>query len=217
MRRWLVVGFLLLGSFAALFARGRWGDSYSDFHYARDRAFDLIHVRLEISFDETERSLSGKVTHTFTSILPEQRFLFLDAVGLEIEKVSDTAGNLLAFEQLDTKLKIDLGLPFRPFLDTFAIIIEYGGRPKAGVYFVQPDSKYPRKKHAIWTQGEDENTRYWIPIYDYPNDRATSEMIVTVPEKYLAVSNGELVSDTRNGGRRVFHWREKVPHVSYLI
>jgi len=217
MRRWLVVGFLLLGSFAALFARGRWGDSYSDFHYARDRAFDLIHVRLEISFDERERSLSGKVTHTFSPILPEQKFLFLDAVGLKIEKVSDTAGNSLAFEQLDDKLKIDLGLPFRPFADTFAITIDYGGKPKAGVYFVQPDAKYPRKRRQIWTQGETENTRYWIPIYDYPNDRATSEMIVTVPEKYLAVSNGELVSDTRSGGKRVFHWRENVPHVTYLI
>ncbi len=217
MRRWLVVGLLLVVSFAPLSARGRWGDAHSDFHYARDRAFDLIHVKLEISFNEAEHSLSGRVTHTFTPILPEQRFLFLDAVGLEIKNVADPTGNLLAFEQLDDKLKIDLGLPFRPLADTFAITIEYGGRPKAGVYFVESDGQYPRKRHAIWTQGEDEYTRYWIPIYDYPNDKATSEVLVTVPEKYLAVSNGELISDTRTGGKRVFHWRENVPHSTYLI
>ncbi|MCI0596251.1 MAG: M1 family metallopeptidase, partial [candidate division Zixibacteria bacterium] len=217
MRRWIIAGFLLLTSFATPSARERWGDAHSDFHYARDRVFDLIHVRLEISFNEAERSLSGKVTHTFSPLLPEQKFLFLDAVGLEIKKVTDAAGNSLAFEPLDTELKVDLGLPFRPFADTFAVTVEYGGRPKAGVYFVQPDAKYPRKNSQIWTQGETENTRYWIPIYDYPNDQATSEMIVTVPEKYLAVSNGELVSDTRSGGRRVFHWRENVPHVPYLI
>ncbi|MGH8003444.1 MAG: M1 family metallopeptidase, partial [Limisphaerales bacterium] len=217
MRRWLAAGLFVFVSFAALAARGKWGDSHSDFHYARDRAFDLVHVRLEISFNEAERSLAGKVTHTFSPILPEQRFLFLDAVGLEIRKVTDTAGNSLAFELLDDKLKIDLGLPFKPFVDTFAITIEYGGKPKAGVYFVHPDAIYPRKRNAIWTQGETENTRYWIPIYDYPNDRATSEMIVTVPEKYLAVSNGELVSNTPSGGKRVFHWREGVPHVTYLI
>lgn len=217
MRRFAVVGFLLFVSFAGLSARGKWGDEYSDFHYARDRAFDLIHTKLEISFNESERSLSGKVTHTFTPILPEQKFLYLDVIGLKIEKVTDTAGNLLAFEQTDKKLKIDLGLPFKPFVDTFSVTIEYGGRPQAGVYFVEPDAKYPHKKHEIWTQGEDEYTRYWIPIYDYPNDKATSEVIVTVPEKYLAVSNGELISDTRAGGRRVFHWREAVPHSTYLI
>ncbi|MCI0331442.1 MAG: HEAT repeat domain-containing protein [candidate division Zixibacteria bacterium] len=217
MRRLAAAALISMVFFTLLSARGRWGDSHSDFHYARDRAFDLIHVRLEISFDEAERSLSGKVTHTFTPILPEQRFLFLDAVGLKIEKVSDPAGNSLAFEQLDEKLKIDLGLPFKPFADTFVITIEYGGQPKAGLYFVQPDSKYPRKRRQIWTQGETEDTRLWIPIYDYPNDRATSEVIVIVPEKYLAVSNGELVSDTRTGGKRVFHWREGVPHVTYLI
>ncbi len=217
MRRWSVAVFLLMTSFATLYARGRWGDVHSDFHYARDRVFDLIHVRLEISFNEAERSLSGKVIHTFSPLLPEQKFLYLDAAGLEIQKVSDQNGNSLAFEQSDTELKIDLGLPFRPFADTFALTVEYGGRPKAGVYFVQPDSKYPRKRRQIWTQGETENTRYWIPIYDYPNDKATSEMMVTVPEKYLAVSNGELVSDTRAGGKRIFHWRENVPHVPYLI
>ena len=124
MRRWLAAGFLLLGSFAVLFARGRWGDSYSDFHYARDRAFDLIHVKLEISFDEVQHSLSGKVTHIFSPILPEQKFLYLDAVGLEIQKISDPTGNSLAFEQLDTQLKVDLGLPFKPFVDTFSLTVE---------------------------------------------------------------------------------------------
>lgn len=217
MRRWLVAGLFVLISIAALSARGRWGDQYSDFHYARDRVFDLIHTKLEISFNESERSLSGKVTHTFTPLLPEQRFLYLDAVGLEIKKVTDPAGNLLLFEHLEKVLKIDLRLPYRAFADTFAVTIEYAGRPKAGLYFVQPDAQYPRKRRQIWTQGETENTRYWIPIYDYPNDRATSEMIVTLPEQYLAVSNGELVSDTRAGGKRVFHWRENVPHVPYLI
>ncbi len=217
MREFKFASLFLLTTFAALFARGRWGDQYSDFHFARDRAFDLIHTRLEISFNEKERSLAGKVTHTFTPLLPNQRFVVLDAVGLNIEKISDPTGNSLAFDQFDGKLKIDLGLPFRPQFDTFFVTIDYNGKPKEGIYFVQPDSRYPRKKHQIWSQGEDEYTRYWIPIYDYPNDKATSEVLVTVPEKYLAVSNGELVSDTRANDMRTFHWRENVPHVTYLI
>jgi len=217
MRRIKFTSLFLLTTFAALFARGRWGDQYSDFHFARDRVFDLIHSKLEISFNEKERSLAGKVTHTFTPLLPNQRFVVLDAVGLNIEKISDPTGNSLAFDQFDGKLKIDLGLPFRAQFDTFFVTIEYNGKPKEGIYFVQPDAKYPRKRHQIWSQGEDEYTRHWIPIYDYPNDKATSEVLVTVPEKYLAVSNGELVSNKRANGLRTFHWRENVPHVTYLI
>ncbi len=215
MRRLSLAGFCFILSISVLFARGKWGNEYSDFHFARDRAFDLIHTRLEVSFNETERSIAGKVTNRCTPLLPEQRYLILDAVGLKVENISDPTGNSLPFEQFEGKLKIDLGLPYKT-VDTFLVIIAYSGRPQAGVYFVQPDAKYPRKRRQIWTQSEDENARFWIPTYDYPNDRATSEILVTVPEKYLAVSNGELVSDTRAGGKRTFHWRENVPHVTYL-
>ena len=40
-----------------------------------------------------------------------------------------------------------------------------------------PDKNYPNRPKEVWTQGEAEDTRYYIPIYDYPNDRTTSEMI----------------------------------------
>jgi aminopeptidase N len=200
---------------SAFSANGKWGDEYSEFHFARDRVFDLIHTRLEISFNEAERSLSAKATHRFTPLFPEQKFLTLDLVGLTVEEISDQAGNALPFEQFDGRLKINLGLPYKT-TDTFSIAIRYGGKPQAGLYFVQPDVKYPRKRRQIWTQSEDEYARFWLPTYDYPNDKATSEMLITVPEKYLAVSNGELVADTRSAGKRTFHWRENVPHVTYL-
>ena len=61
------------------------------------------------------------------------------------------------------------------------VSIRYEGQPKKGLYFVLPDKNYPNRPKEIWTQGEAEDTRYYIPIYDYPNDRTTSEMILTVP------------------------------------
>ena len=48
-----------------------------------------------------------------------------------------------------------------------------------------------------WTQGEDEDSRYWFPCYDYPNNRRTSEVIATVPENFTAVSNGALIANDR--------------------
>ena len=65
-----------------------------------------------------------------------------------------------------------------------------------------------------WTQGEDEDSRYWFPCYDYPNSRPTSEVIATVPEKFTAVSNGALIGTSTNTAdkTRIFHWRHEVPH-----
>ena len=37
--------------------------------------------------------------------------------------------------------------------------------------------------------------RHWLPIVDHPNDKATSEFIVTAPAHYKVVSNGLLLED----------------------
>ena len=87
------------------------------------------------------------------------------------------------------------------------IAIDYAGQPRRGLYFVGPDDAYPNKPRQAWTQGEDEDSRYWFPCYDYPNNRTTSEVIATVPEKFTAVSNGALVGTSSNA-------RGEDPHVS---
>ena len=48
----------------------------------------------------------------------------------------------------------------------------------------------PRSRVAIWTQGEAEDNHHWLPCYDYPNDRVTTEMIITVARPLSVVSNG---------------------------
>jgi len=42
-------------------------------------------------------------------------------------------------------------------------------------------------------------------------------MIVTVPAKYTAISNGALISAKRRGAGRTFHWKHQVPHPPYLV
>ena len=63
------------------------------------------------------------------------------------------------------------------------------------------------------------DNRYWFPCYDFPDDKATSEIIATIPEKYTLVSNGRLEKTTHNqqDRTRTFHWRQSLPHSSYLI
>ncbi|MCG8417894.1 MAG: M1 family metallopeptidase [Proteobacteria bacterium] len=97
------------------------------------------------------------------------------------------------------------------------IDIEYSGSPRRGLYFVGPDEAYPDKPVQVWTQGQDEDSRYWFPCFDSPHEKATSEVIATVPGEFFALSNGALISDTTEGGRRTMHWRFDTPHSCYLI
>ena len=91
-------------------------------------------------------------------------------------------------------------------------------RPKKGLYFILPNKSYSAQPKEIWTQGEAEDTRYYIPIYDYPNDRTTTEMIVTVPRDWVTVSNGKLESVVDAGqGMKTWTWRQSQPISTYLI
>ena len=46
------------------------------------------------------------------------------------------------------------------------------------------------KPTEIWTQGETEANSVWFPTIDKPDQKTTEEIIMTVPAKYVTLSNG---------------------------
>jgi aminopeptidase N len=114
------------------------------------------------------------------------------------------------------RLRVELGKPLASGAE-LVIAVTYRGAPRRGLYFVGPDEGYPQKPLQAWTQGQDEDSRYWFPCIDTPNEKATSELVVSVPPSLFALSNGTLVSDRVDGGKRTLHWRLDVPHSCYLI
>ncbi len=56
----------------------------------------------------------------------------------------------------------------------------------------------------------------WFPGNDHPSDKAAYDISVTVPKDLQAVSNGELKSDTADGGRRTYRWHTAEPMATYL-
>jgi len=181
------------------------------------REFHVIHYRIEVSFDEASKSVSGTTTTTLTPFLPGLTTIVLDAEKLNVLAV--TLGKTpLHYAVLPKKLAITLDRPRDPG-DTLTISVTYTCTPARGLYFVQPDSSYPDKPWQIWSQGEDMDNHFWFPCYDFPNDMATSEMIATVRSPYVALSNGRLleVKEDRTKKMKTFHWRQDIPHASYLI
>ena len=184
---------------------------------ARSRSFDVLHYRIEVAFDEPHRTVLGKVTTTLVPFLPSLAVIEFDAEQMQIHRVT-SGGRELPFEVRPKTVAITLDRTVS-FRDTLAIVIEYTARPTRGLYFIRPDSAYPDRPRQIWTQGEDMDNHFWFPCYDFPNDRVTSELLITVPEPLVALSNGALagIRTDRKAHTRTYHWRQQKPHVSYLI
>ena len=183
----------------------------------RERTYDVIHYRLDVRLDETQKSVSGTSSITLTPLVSALDSVIFDAEQLTVHGVS-LAGKQIAFS--NDSHELTLRLPHSiPQSDTITVAIAYTCIPAKGIYFIQPDSVDPTRRNQIWTQGEQTDNRFWFPCYDYPDDKATSEVIATVPEKYTLVSNGGLVETThdRKNHTRTFHWRQSLPHSSYLI
>ena len=181
------------------------------------RDYHVIHYRIDVSFDEAAKSVSGRTTTTLLPLLPGLTRLEFDAEKLNVRTVS-IGRKALGFDVRPKKLAVTLDRPYG-LEDTLTLSVEYTCTPRRGLYFVQPDSSYPDRPWQIWSQGEDMDNHFWFPCYDFPNDMATSEMIATVRNPYVALSNGRLldVKEDRGKKTKTFHWRQDIPHASYLI
>ncbi len=189
----------------------------SKVHYARDRDFDVQHVKLELTVEPEKKKLEGAVHVTLSPIIDNVTRLEFDTVDLDIEDVKLSLGKISSFENTGRKLIINLDKALK-MSENLTVSIRYSAEPRRGLYFIGPDKYYPDRPIQAWTQGEDEDSRYWFPCYDYPNDRATSEMIATVPSKYTVISNGVLVETKEEKAKetKTCRWKQDIPHSSYL-
>src|SRR5438128_1370998 len=188
----------------------------ADEPFARSRDYDLQHSKISLRFNLEQKKVLGEVTHSLSILRDGTAKIVFDSAGLTIQKV--TVNKAAAkFETTAEKLIIPLASEAKAG-DKFDVTIRYEGKPTKGMYFILPDKDYPDRPSQIWTQGESEDTHYYLPTYDYPNDRLTTETILTVPASWVTVSNGKLISISDAGkGLKTWSWKESVPSSTYLI
>jgi len=188
----------------------------ADAPYAPSRDYDLEDLRTHLWFDVAQRAVRGEVAESVVMLRDGVSDLKFDSVGLEIKDVSvDGRGTKFTVEP--SQLLVSLTKPSGRG-ERHEITIRYDGQPRKGLYFILPDKNYPDQSQQIWTQGEAEDTRYYIPLYDYPNDRTASEMLLTVPAKWITVSNGQLLSvKDEADGMRTWDWKQSEPLSTYLL
>ncbi len=180
--------------------------------YAPSLVFTITHMRLSIEPDLEERSFKGEQRLDII-ILQDTDSIELDASELQIKSVY--AAGKLEFRVIGDKLAVKLGRTFRED-SRIKLDISYSARPRKGMYFVSPDKHYPGKQLEAWTQGESTEARYWFPCIDHPQVKFTSEISVSVPTGFMAISNGRLLKVEKRGNKRqVYHWSESNPHPAY--
>jgi len=208
-------------------------DPMSIYRATPPRINDLVHTRLDVRFDYKKRYLYGKEWVTLKPHFYATDTLRLDAKGMDLKKIS------LVKNGKNTPLKFTYdGLSAAIQLDkvyhnneSYTIFIDYTAKPdelKAkgsaairdakGLYFINPDSAIKDKPVQIWTQGETESSSAWFPTIDQTQQKTTDEISMTVPAKYVTLSNGRLASQKNNGnGTRTDTWKMALPHSPYLF
>ena len=194
---------------------------------------DLIHTKLVASFNYAKSQLNGEVWLQLHPHFYTTHTLQLDAKGMDILEVAlDVNGQhkKLTYQYDSLLLKINLDKNYTA-KENYTIYIKYIAKPSEykakgstaitdakGLYFINPLGDDANKPTQIWTQGETEGTSVWIPIIDKPNQKCTQEFQLTVPSKYVSLSNGLLVKQIDNkNGTRLDIWKMDQPHSPYLF
>lgn len=197
------------------------------------RINDILHTKLEVSFDFKKRYLYGKATIDIEPYFYPTNELSLDAKGFDIQQVqlleNGKATNLeYTYDTLDIRIRLP---KMYKQGEKYTVFIQYTAKPDElaaggssaitsdkGLYFIDPDETDPEKPTEIWTQGETEASSCWFPTIDRPNERMTEEIYMTVPNKYKTLSNGLLTESKNNpDGTRTDHWKMNQPHAPYLV
>jgi aminopeptidase N len=189
---------------------------------------DLVHVKLNVTFNYDKTQMNGEAWISLKPHFYPTDSLSLDAKQMEIDRVALVKGNTLAdlkYEYDGWHIRIRLGRIYNSS-EQYTVYVKYISKPREaklpedrrGLYFINPKGDQKDMPTQIWTDGETENNSVWCPVIDKPDQKTTEEIIMTVPDKYVTLSNGKLDSQKKNAdGSRTDHWKMDLPHAPYLF
>jgi aminopeptidase N len=104
---------------------------------------------------------------------------------------------------------------------TYTVTVDYRGRPGPAK---APSSRqdmaglgwHTTPTGQVWAMQEPYGAFTWYPVNDQPSDKATYDVRLDVPRKWVGVSNGRMVSRMLSHGRTVTRFTSRDPMASYL-
>lgn len=224
----------LMGCCTAVFAQTETDTAWKqEYRATATRLTDLVHTRLAVRFDYDKAYLYGQEWLTLQPHFYATDSVVLDAKGMEIKTVALANGTNrtpLKYQYDGEKLTVRLNKKYAGG-EKYTLFFDYISKPNEvkvkgsaaitdakGLYFINPKGEDSSKPTQIWTQGETEASSVWMITIDKPNQKTTQEISMTVPDKYVTLSNGLKVSEKKNAdGTRTDTWKQDLPHAPYLF
>ena len=187
------------------------GDPF--FPNAGNGGYDTDHYDLRLEWDPTSGELSGTAIIDATATQDLSRFN-LDFRGFEITSLK-VNGNKATFTRDGQELVITPRTLLRR-RDDMKIKVSYHGVPTT---VIDPDGAvdgWIRTPGGVVALSEPQGAPSWYPVNDYPTDKATYSIAMTVPKGLSAISNGRLESKETEGAKTTWRWEAEQPMASYL-
>ncbi len=206
-------------------------------NWPKSPLFDHRHMKLEIVIaDMNATQAACRATIELASLGQPRTQVHFDASGLRVTSVA-LDSTVLKYSLDDDELLVDLPRAYNPG-EVFNLSIDYtvdypdgegngltwaAGDPKAS----SPTDQSP----MLHSQGQSQWNNTWFPCVDFPNHKLTTELLVTIPDGYTAISNGYLASTTpdaqleprpanaptQSRAYTRWHWVQDKPHATYLV
>jgi aminopeptidase N len=186
-------------------------------NYPRQPGIDAQHYIFRVTLNDDTEEITGETTAVLKFVKEGVTEVALDLTsfsngkGMAVSEVT-TPGAALRYIHEADRLRITLPSAPKPG-DVREFTVKYHGVAATGLHIVQ--NKFGER--CFFSVNWPTLGRQWLPMIDHPYDKATSEFLITAPDKYQVVANGLLqeVIELGNGRRRT-HWKQSVPIASWL-
>jgi aminopeptidase N len=207
MQKLLLFGYLI--GFHGLFAADP---------YPRNPSIDIQNYVFQIELTDRDDVITGQATISILFKAPITQFSLdlagknSEGKGMIVSKVTQS-GRALKFKHENDRLAVELSAASQPgAIQT--ITVSYSGIPQDGLII----SKNKYDDRTFFGDNWPDRARHWLPTIDHPYDKATCDFVITAPEHYQVVANGEQVEESSlTANRKLTHWKESVPISTKLM
>lgn len=221
MRRWMMAAALCAcaalmlpaAAGAAAFTPGTPGTGDPCFPLAGNGGYEVDHYLLKLTYRPEDNHLSGRATLRATATQDLSRF-DLDLRSLAVKAVL-VDGAAADFARDGQELTVAPAGGIRAG-SAFEVVVRYAGVPEIVTDPNGDIEGWIPTTDGACALGECVGSPAWYPANDDPEDKATYDFAVTVPEGLTAIANGVLLSHRTSGGETTWRWREADPMAPYL-
>ncbi len=175
-------------------------------------SFDVLNYTINI---DLVNCLKNPYPHSFVADVKirfrvdstlSQIVLDANTASLSIDSVSL---NGISYSHAGDQLEITLDRVYSP-----------GEQAEVQIYYKHADiydGAFYASGGFAFTDCEPEGARKWVPCYDKPSDKATTDITANVPSTCRLGSNGRLQDSIIQGNNMKYHWVSRDPVSTYLI